>query len=96
MGSIPWILTAILVILIMIGLFSRLSTRNREKTGVTRETNYRMFFKMGLIMSLVGLAGIITSIILDYSFLTAMPVFSIGLVYLVIGWSKRDTWKKGS
>ncbi len=94
MGSTPWIAIGLLVILVIVGIFVTWLAWNRKKKGMIQETNYRTFFIMGIVMLPVGLIGMIISFLRDYSFVLMMPIFTVGIVYLAIGWSKRDTWKK--
>ncbi len=94
MGPIPWILIGVLAIMVIVGIFVAWLVWNRKRKGIIQETNYRAFFIMGIFMVLVSLITIIISIIRDYSLVPMMPIFIIGIVYLALGWSKRETWKK--
>ena len=94
MGSTPWIAIGLLGILVIVGILVTWLTWNRKRKGITEETNYRTFFIMGIVMVPAGLVGMIISFIRDYSFVTMLPFFIIGIVYLALGWSKRETWKK--
>ena len=94
MGLILWITIGLLAILVIVGIFVTWLTWNRKRKGIIQETNYRAFFIMGIVMFPVGLIGMIISFIRDYSLFTMFPIFTIGIVYLAIGWGKRETWKK--
>ena len=94
MGSITWIAIGLLAILVIAGIIVTLLAWNRKRKGITQETNYRVFFITGLVMFPVGLIGMIISFIRDYSFVLVMPIFTVGIVYLAVGWSKKETWKK--
>ncbi len=94
MGSTPWIAIGLLAILVIAGILVTWLAWNRKRKGMIQETNYRAFFTMGIFMVPVGLIVMITSIIRDYSLVPMMPIFIIGIVYLALGWSKRETWKK--
>ena len=94
MGSILWIAIGVLSITVIVGIFVAWLVGNRKKKGIIQETNYRAFFIMGIFMVPVGLIVMIFSIIRDYSLVPMMPIFIIGIVYLALGWSKRETWKK--
>lgn len=69
------IVTGILVLLI---LFLVLRTREPQK----RETDYRVFFILGIVWFPLGIA-------MDNS-----VFFILGLVYMVIGLANRDKWAK--
>ncbi len=94
MGSISWIAIGLLAILVIVGVLVAWLTWNRKRKGIIQETNYHVFFIVGIVMFPVGLIGLIISFFRDYSYFTMMPIFIIGIVYLTIGWSKRETWKK--
>jgi len=66
----------------------------RKKEGKQDETNYRVFFIVGMFMTPIGIMGIIASFLTDISFFTGFPFFSIGVVYLAIGLGNRGKWKK--
>ncbi len=84
----------ILVLAVVVGISAVLMARKKRKEGKLEETNYRVFFIMGIVMTPIGLIGIIVSFFRDYSFFTLLPIFTIGIVYLVIGLANRDRWKK--
>lgn len=94
MSSIPWIAIGFLAILVITGILVAWIAWQRKRNGIIQETNYRTFFIMGGVMFPVGLIGMIVSFFRDYSFFTMLPFLSIGIVYLAIGWGKRETWKK--
>ena len=94
MGSTSWIAIGLLAILVIIGILVIWLAWNRKRKGMIRETNYRVFFIIGIVMFPVGLIGMIISFTRDYSFFTMLPIFIIGIVYLAIGWDKREIWKK--
>ncbi len=90
MGITVWILA----ILVIVGLLAIGLAWNSKRKGVVQETNYRTYFIMGLVMFPIGLIGMIISFFRDYSFFTMLPFFTIGIVYLALGWIKRSKWKK--
>lgn len=94
MGSTSWIAIGLLAILVIVGILVIGLAWNRKRKGIIRETNYRTFFIMGIVIFPVGLIGMIISFLRDYSFVTMMPIFTVGIVYLAIGWGKRENWKK--
>ena len=94
MNSVLWISIALLAIFMIAGILLTLLAWNRKKKGITLKTNYRTFFIMGLVMFPVGLIGMIISLLKDYPITIMLPFFIIGIVYLAIGWEKRETWKK--
>lgn len=93
MDLILWIAVGVLAVSLIAGLFVIMAFWRRKKKDILQETNYRTFFITGIVMLPIGLLGMAFLFINDYSIVTAMPFFTIGLVYLAIGWSKRETWK---
>lgn len=84
----------ILAIVVALAIFTVLVVRKRRKEGRLEETNYRVFFITGAVMTPIGLIGIIVSFFRDYSFFVPLPVLTIGIVYLVMGLANRDKWAK--
>ncbi len=66
----------------------------RKKTAYKAETNYRVFFIMGLIMAPAGLSWMVVSFFTELYITVGLPFFTLGLVYLAIGLNKRDKWNK--
>lgn len=86
-GLIYPILLAIVGILIVMGIIALFVWRMRkgEKPG---ETDYRVFFILGICWFPLGVVFMATENPIGYVF------FGLGLVYLVIGLANRDKWKK--
>ena len=68
--------------------------RKRRKEGKAGETDYRAFFIMGLAFLPTGFAMIIVYFLVDIPFEVGLPLFALGLIYLIIGLANRDKWKK--
>lgn len=66
----------------LLGLFLVIFAWKKSKP---KESNYKGIFYLGLIFTSVGLLGKIR-----YNELGFLP---IGLLFLVVGWAKRDKWK---
>ncbi len=88
-----WIVIAIVVVLIVSGILAWMAWK-RKREGKQEETNYRVFFLVGMFMTPVGIIGMTASFFTDISFFTDFPFFYIGVVYIVIGFSNRYKWKK--
>ena len=89
-----WIVIAIVAVLIVSGILVAWMAWKRKKEGKQDETNYRVFFIMGMFMTPIGLIGMIVSLFRDYSLFTPLPIFTIGIVYLVIGLTNKGKWKR--
>lgn len=70
------------------------STWKKRKEGRISPTNYRAFFMMGLVWFIVGSALMATSIAMGMPILYAMPLFALGVIYLIIGLLNRDKWSR--
>ncbi|MCJ7456472.1 hypothetical protein MUP07_06975 [Candidatus Bathyarchaeota archaeon] len=55
-----------------------------------------LLFVMGTAMFPAGIVGMLIFLMLGVSFIIAMPILSLGLIYLIIGVANRDKWKKAS
>ena len=82
------IATVILAIAILQGILVALIVRRKKKEGKLEETNYRAFFIMGIIWVPLSLILGVISFKLQIPFYIAFPLFTIGLVYLLIGLKK--------
>ncbi len=94
--NIIWLVIAVGILASVVGILAVWTLKKRNKGGKRRETNYRAFFITGAIMTPIGLFFLLLSIIRDYSFFPFLPVLSIGVVYLAIGWGGKDKWKRKS
>jgi hypothetical protein len=92
---IDWLLIsiAIFIISIVIGIFTVVLVYKKKK-GTYKEPNYHVFYNIGIILLFIGLGFMIISLLLDYSFIVSIPLFTIGIVYLIIGLSHKDNLKK--
>jgi len=84
----------ILAMAVVVGIFTVFMTRKKGRGGKLEETNYRVFFIMGVAMTDIGIIGMIVALWRDYSYITPLPILIIGIVYLAIGLANRDKWKK--
>ena len=78
---------------LLLGLFVFFLVRKKMKEGQCKEPNYRTYFIMGVIWFPLGLASMIVYRIFDISFVPSLPLFSMGLIFLYMGWTNRDKWK---
>ena len=89
------VLTATLVLLVL-GMLVAALVRRRRKQEEEKETNYRVFFMMGIAMVPIGAALMIASLFVDLSFSTGLPFLTIGVVYVSLGLANRHKWKRSS
>ncbi len=81
-----YILLAIIILLVAIGILLLLVLRKRKVESA--DVDYRVFFILGISFFPFAIVFIATDIPVGYVF------FVLGIVYLVIGLSNRDKWKK--
>jgi hypothetical protein len=96
MGVIAYIAIAVVILAVVIGVLTIFILRKRNREGIQGETNYRVFFITGAIMTPVGLFFVLLSFAQDYSFVSVIPIFTIGIVYIAIGLGNRAKWKKSA
>ncbi len=86
-----WILISalILVVLVIVGLLLTLVLLKKKKEGKIEETNYQIFFIIGISWIPIGIVFMITiNLVIGITFM------SMGVVYLAIGLANRDKWEK--
>ena len=79
---------------IIVAIAAVLALWKRKKTDKTAETNYRVFFIMGVILMPTGLSWMIVSVLTELSFTIGLPFFILGAAYLAIGFENRGKWNK--
>ena len=93
MNGIPWILVAILVTLVLLGVAMVVVVRKRKQPRVV---DYRNYFVMGVVWIPTGLVLSLLPWVLhgeDFFFFGLFFVM-IGLAYTIIGLVNRDKWGK--
>jgi len=81
------ILLTIVAVLVITGIIALLVWK-KKKEQPPAETDYRVFFILGVCWFPLGVVFMSTGNPIGYVF------FALGLVYLVIGLANRDKWKK--
>jgi len=94
MSELPLIFAVTVAILIVLGILLTLVAWKKRKEGQLEEPNYRAFFVMGIVWVPAGTVFMFTSFLLDIPFVIGMPLFAVGLIYLIVGLANRDKWKK--
>jgi len=81
-------MVAILIVTVLIGVVTIYLFKIKKKEWFTEETDYRVFFILGISFLPMGI--IFTS--------TVSPAFisfiGLGICYMAIGLANRDKWKK--
>ena len=79
---------AIAVLFIFIGLFIAIIVFKRKRKGVPVKTDYYAFFVLGVSFLLLG---IVLGMAVTPGFI---GITGLGIVYMIIGLSNRDEWRK--
>ncbi len=58
------------------------------------ETNYRAFYITGIVLVPAGIVFSIITWSFGIPFIVGFPLLGLGAVYIAIGLSNRDKWKK--
>ena len=88
-----WVSTALLAVVLTLGLLWILVNLRKKTGGGAQQPNYRAFFFMGMVMLIAGTAELLVFLRSDVSFVVALPLLVIGLVFVVIGLANRDKWQ---
>ena len=93
MNSIPWILIAILVAAVLLGIVLVVFVRRRKQP---RRVDYRNYFVMGVIWLAAAPVLILLPWLLhgEEPFFMASFFLIMGLAYTIIGLLNRDKWGK--
>jgi predicted membrane channel-forming protein YqfA (hemolysin III family) len=89
-----WISVALLAIVLTLGLLAILVNLKKKAGGSAKPPNHRAFFFMGLVMLAVGAAELLIFLRSDVSFVVALPLLMIGLVFVAVGVANRGNWSK--
>ncbi|MFC1898752.1 hypothetical protein ACFLXP_00235 [Chloroflexota bacterium] len=83
----------ILAVAVMVGiLVVWISKKKREESKSA--TNYHTFFVIGVVFVSFSTVLMVVSLIFQIPFYVHLPLFALGLVYLIIGLTNKDKWKK--
>ena len=88
------VMSLLLLIGIVVTLLLVAVLRKRKKEGKAGETDYRAFFIMGIVFLPTGFAMMMVYFLAELPFEIGLPLFALGLIYLIIGLANRDKWKK--
>ena len=88
------VLTGIVfAVVVALGVIVALVVRKREKEGRSVKADYRKFYKIGLIMTPLGVIITLVYFLFQIPFFIGLPFLALGIVYLAIGLANRDKWR---
>jgi len=89
---------AVMSLLLLVGIVVTLLLvavlRKRKRGGKAGETDYKAFFIMGLAFLPTGLSMMVVYFFAEIPFEVGLPLFALGLIYIIVGLVNRDKWKK--
>ena len=88
------VMSLLLLVGILVTLLLVLVLRKRKREGKAGETDYKAFFIMGLAFLPTGLAMMMVYFFTELPFEIGLPLFALGLMYLIVGLVNRDKWHK--
>ena len=88
------VMSLLLVVGILVILLLVMVLRKRKRSGKAGETDYKAFFIMGVTFLPTGLVMMIVYFFTELPFEIGLPLFALGLIYLVVGLVNRDKWNK--
>jgi len=83
----------ILAIAVVTGIIAALTVRKRKKEGKP-QADYHTFFILGISWGSLSIVLMIVSFIFQIPFYIGIPLFALGLIYLIIGLANRDKWQQ--
>ena len=92
----PLLVSIIVVaaLVVVLGLMVTYSLWKKSKGGRISPSNYRAFFLMGLVWLPIGVILVILSWVIDMPIIYGIPLFALGLIFLIIGLWNRNKWKR--
>ncbi len=87
------ILTTLAIVIVM-GMVMVLVARKRAKEGMAAETSYRGLYIFGIIVVPFSIVSMALMFVLQIPFYVGLPLFALGLTYLIIGLGNKDKWTK--
>ena len=84
----------VLAILVTIGIILVIVIWKRKSASRFKETNFRIFYVMGIVFIPVGIASMIICSRLGMPFFIGMPFLTMGITYLIVGLLNKDKWHK--
>jgi uncharacterized membrane protein len=88
------VMSLLLLVGIVVTLLLVAVLRKRKREGKAGETDYKAFFIMGVVFLPTGFAMMMVYFLAELPFEIGLPLFALGLVYLLIGLANRDKWRK--
>ena len=82
----------ILAVVIVTGIVMFSLARKRSKEGKPTKTNYRALYNIGKVVVALSIVVMIASFLLQIPFYIGLPLLLIGLLYLIVGYTKRENW----
>ena len=88
------IILIILALVIAMGIAMVLVSKKRAKEGKTAKMGYRGVYIFGIIIVPFSILTMAVMIVLQTPFYVGLPLFALGLTYLIVGWLNKDKWTK--
>lgn len=89
MSAIPWILVSVVAGILVVLAIAFIAWKRKDSEYLSRGTDYRAFFWMGLIWVIFG--GPVIWLLEDFSM---SGLFAMGVIFLAMGLANRDKWGK--
>ena len=96
MSELSLISVIIIILIVVLGLLMIAMVWKKKGEENAIVPDYRTLFKMGIIWFPLGLVTMALYFLLDIPFYIAVPLFAVGIIYLVISLAHRDKWDVNS
>lgn len=64
-----------------------------RRTGQPSQTDWRTFFYVGVFMLVASAVSMVLGAVAGWSWEASMPLVTIGIIYVALGWNHRATWR---
>jgi uncharacterized membrane protein len=94
MDVLVYISLAIFAIVIVVGVIAKLLLRKTQEKGKAENTDYQAFFILGISFFPLGFIFMMLALTSDFPIAIGIPFLAMGIIYLTIGLSNRNKWKR--
>jgi len=94
MDVLVYVSLVIFAIVLVVGIVAKLLLSKMQEKGEAEKTDYQVFFVLGISFFPIGLVFMILAVTSDFPIAVGIPLFVMGIFYLILGLSNRNKWKR--
>jgi Ca2+/Na+ antiporter len=94
MDAFVWVFAGILAIVLVVVAVLAFVLLKKRNAGETKEIDYQVFFVLGISFFPLGFIFMVLSLTSDFPREIGIAFLAIGAIYITLGLSKRNKWKR--